>query len=86
MMRQLLKLLRASDLKPEPDGYADAYLARAALLKAIAAYDAAGLPMSEAVRGNLITAGLYLAPFKQPPEGYENDKPVDGPEDWFGVL
>lgn len=68
------------------NNYADAYLARLALLKAIAAYDEAGLPMNAAIRGNLITAGLYLAPFKQPPEGYEDDKPVEGPEDWFGVL
>lgn len=70
----------------DTDDYATAYLARGFLLKAIAAYDAAGLPASEAVRGNLVTAGLYLAPFKQPPEGYEDHVPVDGPEDWFGVL
>lgn len=70
----------------ESDAYDSAYLARAALLKAIGAYDAAGLPASDAVRGKLITAALYLAPFKQPPEGWEGYEPVDGPEDWFGVL
>lgn len=76
---------RAGEKKITPL-HVSGYLARKALLEALAAYDVAGLPATQAVRGNLITAALYLAPFKEPPEGYENDEPVEGPEDWFGVL
>lgn len=65
--------------------YVRCYLARLALLTAIGAYDAAGFPASEEVRGRLITAALHLAAFRQPPGGrYVAD--MEGPEDWFGVL
>lgn len=65
--------------------YTECYLARCALLKGLAAYDEAGFPASQEIRGNLVNSALYLADFKQPPEGYDA-KPVEGPEDWFGVL
>lgn len=65
--------------------YTEGYLARCALLKALASYDEANLPCTDAIRGNLVTAGLYLAPFKEPPAEYDAE-PVEGPEDWFGVL
>lgn len=64
--------------------YTRCYLARLKLLAALAAYDAAGFPASEEIRGNLITAALHLADFRRPPVGFVDD--VEGPEDWFGVL
>jgi hypothetical protein len=56
--------------------------ARKVLLEALAAYDAAGYPASEAIRGRLIAAALYLADFK----GCSYDDTAEGPEDWFGTL
>lgn len=64
--------------------YAVAYLARRALLKALAEYDRTEPPTR--FRGELVEALLYLERFKQPPPGYEDDEPMEGPEDWFGVL
>ena len=71
---------------PEQPEYVYGYLARRELLTALAAYDAAGGPPTEAVRGNLITAALHLEGYKEPAGGYEDDDPIEGPEDWFGVL
>jgi hypothetical protein len=56
--------------------------ARKALLEALAAYDAAGFPASEEIRGKLIAAAMHLSDFK----GRAVGDTQEGPEDWFGVL
>lgn len=66
--------------------YTYGYVARKALLDALNGYDAAGMPATQVVRGNLITAAMHLSQFKEPPSQYDDESPVEGPEDWFGVL
>lgn len=67
-----------------PTQYEAGYQARLSFIRALNAYDAAGLPTSD-VRGNMVGAIMWLDQFRELPPDWEGEV-EDSAADGFGVL